>query len=225
MATNNLIPRPDGEFDSFQSGFMSAINANAADWKIPSDDITVLTPLQEAWKTDWAIAKNKKNCTTAQRKAKDSSRKAYEKELRVFIKKWVYLNKNMDAKAIEMCGLTPHDTTRTKNPVPTTLPLVDVVMGKGNVLQIIFRQQLNEPGSSRRGKPKGVAFCQFFYMIGTKPANPEDCTKFTQSSRSPIKVQLPSGLGGQTVWFYARWLNQLNEGGPWTVLDSFVIPF
>ena len=225
MATTIVIPRPDGKFDDFQSVLVMAIIANAGPWNIPLAEITLVTDKQTPWQKTWAIAKDKKNCTTSQRNAKDVARKNYETVLRPFIQKWIYLNSSMDSTAIEQCGLKPHGKTRSKVPVPQTLPLIDIVMGKGNILEIIFRQQLNEPGSSKRGKPAGVAKCEFYFNLNNKPNSPDDCPKFAQSGRSPIKVKLPTGQSGQLVWYYARWINTTGEGGPWTAVDSFVIPF
>ena len=225
MANNSVIPRADIQFNDFQAVLVAAVTLNLVGWEIPAAQLAKLTEKQTLWDAKWLIAKDKQNCTSAQRQGKDSARKNYEKVLRLFIQKWIYLNEIMTNEDIEECGLTPHDKIRTKVPVPSTIPLVEILLGPANTLHVIFRQQLNEPGSSKRGKPEGVAKCEFVFTIGMQPQSPENCNRFLQSGRSPIKIPLEGNSGGQTIWFYARWLNPAGEGGPWTTRDSFVMPY
>jgi hypothetical protein len=220
MATHDTIPSKDGEFDTFQGNLVATVTANKVAWAIPDPAIAELGTPQAAW-----AAQNKKNVTTSQRTAKNEARTAYEKVLRPFIQKWIYINSNMTAADIELCGLKPHDKHHGNIPAPTTVPLIDVTLAKGNVLEIIFRQGLDEEGSSRRGKPKGVSGCRLYFNIGSEPKTPSDCPRMGDSTRSPIKVPMPSGIGGQTVWFYACWVNARGDQGPFTKLDSFVMPY
>ena len=225
MGTIDLIPRPDNKFDTFQDVLVAAVSANAVAWGIPAGDVTALTTQQTLWAAAWNIAKDKQNSTTAQRKAKDLARVNYEAVLRPFIQKWIYRNALMDDAAVEQCGLKPRDKTRTPAPVPETIPMVEIMLVPGNMFHIVFRQQLDEPGSTRRGKPAGVAYCEFAFVIGDEPKSPNDCTKTFRASRSPIKMPAQAGAGGQKLWFYARWINTRGKEGPWTTLDSFTIPF
>ncbi len=225
MKKEDNLPRPDGAFDTFQEVMVGAVTTNLVAWEIPAPELAKLTEKQTIWAAKWLIAKDKKNCTSAQRQGKDTARKNYEAVLRPFIQKWIYLNEVMTDEDIEECGLTPHDKIRTKVPVPETIPLVEILNMPGNVAHVIFRQQLNEPGSSKRGKPEGVSKCEFYFIIDTEPKSPKDCTMFMQSGRSPIKIPMDAGAGGKKLWFYARWVNPAGEGGPWTTLDSFTIPY
>ncbi len=225
MSSIDVIPKKDTDFETFQSVFYAAVNTNQVAWGLPAADITSMGIQQGFWAAAWLIAKDKQNCTSAQRKAKDLARADYEALIRPFIQKWIYRNPLMDDAEVEQCGLRPRDRIRTKVPVPDAIPLVEVLPGSSNTFKVIFRQQLNEPGSTKRGKPKGVAYCEFVYVIGSLPNSPDNCNKYHLATRSPLKVQITPGQGGQTVWFYARWVNTTGEGGPWTTLDSFLIPY
>ena len=136
MANQDPIPATDSDFDTLQAIIVAAVVLNAAGWDIPLTAITKVTDKQTIWAAAWAIAKDKQNSTSAQKKAKDLARAAYEKVLRTFIQKWIYRNDSMDAADIEECGLKPHDTTHT--PVPKPL-LPEVTVERGTMGQLIAK--------------------------------------------------------------------------------------
>lgn len=223
MANEDVIPRPDPDFDTFQDNLLSKCNTNAVLWGIPPTVLSDLVLLQTPWAAAWLIAKFKNNRTKTQVEAKDLARKNYEAELRPFIQTWIYRNKLMNDADIISCGLKPRDTSRTKVPVPTTVPTIQMNYITGNVLLIRFFRIDDETGALHRGKPKGINRIQIVYVIGTQPSSPEQCTKLEEGSCSPLRINIDPNLRGQKVWFYARWINTTNEHGPWTDLDSFVL--
>lgn len=141
MATPDLLPPTDPEFDTLQEILVAAVVANAVAWGIPAGEVTDVTTAQTPWTTTWAIAKNKQNATTTQREAKDLARKDYEEVLRPFIQKWIYRNAAMDSSDIELCGLRPRDNTRT----PAVRPDKPVaVVKRGNDLELLAECNLLE---------------------------------------------------------------------------------
>jgi len=124
------LPDKNGSFDILQGIIVKAVSDNAATWKIPTAAIGKLTAKQTIWSGAWAIAKNRKNSTTAQRKDRDIARKNYEKVLRPFIQKWIYLNEEMDEADVKKCGLNPRDTIATRVPVPEAPHIVTVARGQ-----------------------------------------------------------------------------------------------
>ena len=133
MANEDILPAADQDFDTLQAIIVAAVTLNAAAWNIPAGEITKLTTAQTLWASTWAIAKDKQNSTSAQKKAKDLARKSYEKVLRPFIQKWIYRNESMDASDVEECGLKPRDTTHTKVTKPDA-PVVKLKRGVANEL-------------------------------------------------------------------------------------------
>lgn len=134
MAKRDVLPDGHQEFDTLQEIIVKAVTANAATWQIPVAEIAKLTAKQTIWNSSWAIAKDKQNSTTAQKKNRDIARGEYEKVLRPFIQKWIYLNENMDGADVEKCGLKPRDTNRT----PVALPdAVTVKLTHGETREII----------------------------------------------------------------------------------------
>jgi len=219
----DYIPAKDNEFDSFQSNLMSQVTTNSVLWNIIVAALTALNPLQMAWAAAWLVAKVKVNRSPAVIAAKKQSRKAYEAALRTFIQTNIYRNPSMTDGDIEVCGLRPHDHTRTPVPVPTDQPIVVLKHAPGNYFVVRFFRLRDEQGALHRGKPDKVAKIEFAYSLNNQPGSPDNCPEKRVATRGPIRVELPLNYNGQTVWFYARWKNVYDAAGPWTELDSFVL--
>ncbi len=219
----DYIPLKDAEFDSFQENLVNRVTANMVAWNITAAAFALLAPLQAAWAAAWLIAKIKVNRSPAVTAAKNQSRALYEAALRIFIQTNMYRNQSMTAGDLELCGLRPHDKTRTPIPVPTAQPIVILERAPGNFFVVRFFRLEDETGSIRRGKPDKVAKIEFAYSLNMQPMSPEMCANKSVATRGPIRVELPLMYNGQTVWFYARWKNIYDAPGPWTNLDSFVL--
>ena len=111
--TTDVIPATDGDFDTLQGILVTAVTNNAVAWKIPPSEILKVTAKQAVWTPAWAKAKDKLNSTPAEKEAKTLARTEYEKVLRPFIQVWIYRNPDMDAAAVQNCGLKPRDTVHT----------------------------------------------------------------------------------------------------------------
>jgi hypothetical protein len=222
MANQDVIPRTDAEFDSFQLNLLDVCNTNAGTWNIPPAVLGSLAALQSVWAAAWAIAKIKNNRTPAQVAAKNVARKNYVNELRPFIQTHIYRNSLMTNDDIVECGLKPRDTVKTPVPVPTAVPVMELTTGAGNTLVIRFFRLDDETGAIRRGKPKGVARIEMAYQFTTEPASPDDCPHRATATRSPIRVTVSPSIRGQKIWYYVRWVNTREEAGPWSDLAFYI---
>jgi hypothetical protein len=131
MSGKDILPTKDIAFDTLQEVFMKAVIAKAAVWNIPSGEISPLITAQSAWISTWAIARDKKNCTTSQRERKDEAKKRYKKLLRPFMQRWIFRNKNMDEAAITRCGLMPRQLRGAGSQEPPIPQLVTIGHGGG----------------------------------------------------------------------------------------------
>lgn len=219
----DYIPVKDAEFDAFQENLVNRVTANAPIWNILPTVLALLSPLQLAWSAAWLIAKIKVNRSPAVTAAKNQARALYEAALRNFIQTNLYRNPDMNDGDLELCGLRPHDKTRTPIPVPVSQPIVNLQRAPGNFFVVRFFRLDDETGAIRRGKPDKVAKIEFAFSLGTQPANPDATQERRIATKGPIRVEVPLMYNGQTVWFYARWKNVYDAPGPWTDLDSFVL--
>lgn len=225
MNNSQNIPSKDSLFDNFQTDLVTAVTDNATAWGITTGELTALTAAQTPWTGTWAIAKNKDNRTSAQVLAKITARKNYEAVLRPFIQTRIQGNPLMTAADKLLCGIKPRDTVRTRIPVPTGTPLITIVNEAGNSVVIYFHPPQGEPGSTLRGKPKGVTGMVIAIAtdVTEPPKNPDECNNREILTRSPKRYTFDPGARGKTVYFFACWVNAKGEQGPWTNLQQFTI--
>jgi len=226
MANNNpdYIPRSDGEFNDWQANFMTELAANAASWNIPATEVSSLqNPYQSGWTAAWGIVKTG-NANSAQTKGKTVARAAYEKQLRSMVQRHIRRNPLISAEQLARLGVRATKAKTTVQP-PATMPQVDWKPMRGNKMKLFFRQEADEEGNSRRGKPEGVMLIQFVWNVGgTPPTNPRQCVNTLAVSRSPYIMDFEPEEAGQKVRFFARWLNAKGQGGDWTERMEFMVP-
>jgi hypothetical protein len=215
--TKDIIPTKDPEFDIFQDEVVSKMGASKAAWGIPDEVVTDLNKKSNSWQNAWDKAKEKGNRSSGDVMAKDQARLVLEDTLRLALQRWIQLNELVpDDDKIRM-GIKPHQKGKTKTPVPTTIPQIDLKPGNGNTVRIFFKQGVDEAGVSDRGKPEGVDRCGIVYKIGDpSPVSPNECPIAVDNGRSPISVIFQPTDAGKRVYVFAHWINTTNQLGPWT---------
>ncbi|MDR0725581.1 MAG: hypothetical protein LBF59_06205, partial [Prevotellaceae bacterium] len=79
--------------------------------------------------------------------------------------------------------------------------------------------------SGRKAKPAGVHGFEFAWGIFETP--PEDWGELTRSSfstKTPLRITFSGHDRGKTLFFATRWENKRGVKGPWTDIDSTMIP-
>ena len=219
-----LIPGSDSLFDIFMTFLYQILNKNAALWKIDVTELADAIPLLAAWKTGWDICLNKSTCTTVDITNKNAAKAALEAFTRDFIKRWIYLNRNMMDADIIACGLTPHSISRTSAGTPTTIPATSVTHGTGSGTVHKYRQTTGAAGTSKRGKPAGVGSIQTAIFVGpVPPVDPEDYQKTVLATKSPYTIAFAPKLSGQKAWMISRWISTDHKPGDWSSPISITI--
>jgi len=118
-------------------------------------------------------------------------------------------------------GLRPHDMEPTRQPIPTTVPEIEAITAVIRELTFRFR----EFGSRHWAKPEHVHGIEFRWEI--KEGRPEHINQLAtveNFSSGPFTLTFDENQRGKRVFFAARWLNSHLEGGPWSDIESAVIP-
>lgn len=213
---HDIIPQGDYPFDNFQSNLIKQVTDNAVAWHIPQEEIDELLPLQQAWKDRWQVANQLKKRTQTDVADKNLARNKFKKALRPFLQARVRHNRYMSETEKSVCGIKPRDIIPTRIKAPEMTVDLQLSINKGRELLASFRLGDGD-GISRYGKPKGVARCEMVYTIGRQPANADDWDFIISASRSPHHFRdLHEKYAGQTIVFYARWVNPRNEPGFWS---------
>jgi hypothetical protein len=118
-------------------------------------------------------------------------------------------------------GLRPRDTTPTPQPAPSTVPEIEAITAV--IRELRFR--LRDFGSKRWGKPAHVHGFEFVWMITeSRPAHVSHLANMVTGTRNPVVLMFEEGERGKRVFFAARWVNNTLQPGPWSDIESAIIP-
>jgi len=118
-------------------------------------------------------------------------------------------------------GLRPHDMEPTRHPVPTSVPEIEAITAVIRELGFRFRDY----GARRWALPALVDGIEFRWEI--KEGRPEHIHQLANVdliSAGVHTLKFDENDRGKRVFFAARWLNSRKEGGPWSDIESAVIP-
>jgi len=118
-------------------------------------------------------------------------------------------------------GLRPHDMEPTETPVPTSIPEIEAVTSVIRELTFRFR----DFGARRWARPDHVSGIDFRWEIKeARPGHVEEILGVESFSSGPFTLSFGEHQRGQRVFFAARWVNSRLKGGPWSDIESAVIP-
>ena len=102
---------------------------------------------------------------------------------------------------------------------------MDARAGVGHEVNIRYRQETGLDGTSRRGKPDGVAYCKIVYLVGTDaPTSPAACTTTVFATKSPKTISFDAGQAGLKIFGFGCWTNAQHQDGEWSELFVCTIP-
>ena len=221
MTQTSFIPTGDADFNLWQSGLITIVQANATTWGILPADITSIVSQQTIWVTAFAKASNKQNRTAADVQGKGDARNAFETNLRKFIAQWLSNNTRVPNSERQRMGITVKSGSRTAAPVPSSSPVA--IIDFSNRLQHTINFT-DETTQRSKAKPDGVHGCEVWAMVGTQA--PKDASEFTYlatDTATPYVATFDGEDTGKTVWYMLRWVNTRGERGPWSSTFSAIV--
>jgi len=118
-------------------------------------------------------------------------------------------------------SLGRRDENPTLSPVPDMVPEVETGTENINELHLyVF-----EKGNIRRGKPRGVYGFEIAHGIASeRPGDPSELPNRITATANPVILRFRDDERGLRDFFAARWLNTRLQPGPWSDIESAVIP-
>jgi hypothetical protein len=119
-------------------------------------------------------------------------------------------------------GLPKRNTERVPSPIAETYPESHVDTGTIRRLAIHFYDQ----GKMKsKAKPKGQHGAEICWVISDTPiVDVSDLTHSAFDTKTPFILEFQGHERGKTVYFCLRWENTRGEKGPWSEVQSAVIP-
>ncbi|MDR1680340.1 MAG: hypothetical protein LBS12_00950 [Prevotellaceae bacterium] len=216
----DYIPGPDALFDVWQGNFKTHAKAGATRFGIPAAVIEELEVKQTRWETAFAIANDLATRTQAAVKEKQEARDDYEAELRRFIKAYLAYNPAVKNPDRENMGLHIHKTTRTDSPVAPYAPVINAKADGTRRVRFDFGESLTS-----KAKPAGQHSVRIAWIIREEaPTSYDELLHTKERTRTPLILTFDVPKAGKRLWFAARWVNNVEKEGPWTEIQSVVIP-
>jgi hypothetical protein len=215
----DYLPSKDSELVVWGDNFASQIASHYTEWEIPTQDLTDLQASLDLFKSlhDQADSPAKNKIIVAE---KNAARKAFKEKVRGLVNFRLKNPVITNAQRVAL-GLRVRDTTPSKIPVPTTRPELDV-----DVLDVRrLRLRFHDMGSSNNARPYGVNGAVVAYAVrDTPPSSPNDLTRTVLATRTPFTLEFTEEERGKTVYFAICWQNERGERGPWSEIESAIVP-
>jgi hypothetical protein len=126
-----------------------------------------------------------------------------------------------DADLVAMGLPQRSDDKPTPAPVPTTVPVTEIVLPAPATVEIHFHDE----GKKSVAKPKGVHGAEICWAIlDAPPSHWNDLTNSSFDTRTPLRLEFDIEERGKTLYFAIRWENTRGEKGPWSEIQTAVIP-
>jgi hypothetical protein len=219
---HDFIPEKEAAFNDFFKFLVLYVDGKTAgetpEWPFPADALDALHAALDAWET--AYQKTLVPHIPAFTQEKRRVRKRSEKTLREFVNRFLrYSPVTAEDRAI--MGIPEHDDTRSDIPAPETRPEFNIVVKDICQLKVPFRDQ----GSSRKARPYGMNGAVISWdVLDAPPATASLLRKTVLATRTPHIFTFSEEDRGKTVYFAMQWQNEKGARGPFSEIQSAVIP-
>ena len=215
----DFIPRPDAEFETFFRNITDFVLDNRARLgHISQADANQLESDFDDWNNAYekTLVPHIPQLTTE----KNRVRVRTERALRAFINRFLRWPPVTDLERDKL-GIRNPDLIRTPSPVPTTVPEIEA--DSSVIRRLSFR--LRDFGATNWGKPEHIRAMEFAWGIRDgRPGEIGELPHLETATANPIVLDFEEEERGGRVFFAARWLNNTAQPGPWSDIESAIIP-
>ncbi|HEX3007234.1 MAG TPA: hypothetical protein VHO90_06415 [Bacteroidales bacterium] len=220
MSDSDYIPHTELEFNIWQENVVRLVEANATLWAIATDPITDVKVYQTKWVSAFTKASRTQDRTTADVRAKNEARDAYEKRMRSFVGEYLTNNSKITNADRDRLGITVKSGIRIPVGIPPTAPEGRVDFSVRLQHTIHFKDE----GAENKAKPAGVHGCEIWMRIGgADPASYEGFTYLATDTKSPYVISFEPADIGKMVYYRLRWVNKRGQPGPWSKIFSAIV--
>jgi hypothetical protein len=215
----DYIPHQDAELVAWSANFTGQVAANAPIWEIPPHEVTDLQTADAAFAALHAQADSPaKNAIIVAEK--NAAREVLVAKIRALVGFRLKNPVITDAQRIAL-GLHVRDTTPSPIPVPHTRPELDIDVLDFRRLKVIF----HDMASDSKAKPYGVNGAVIIYaVLDAPPADHSALTRSVLATRTPHILEFTEEERGKTVYVAICWQNEKGEKGPWSEIESAIVP-
>jgi hypothetical protein len=222
MKQHDFVPRPTFKFLTWVNGLLENLAPLLERVGFPVETYQALVTLRDDFAVKLQLTETPATRTQVAVQSKQDARKILEKAVRKAVRQYLAPNPAVSDSDRERLGLPIYKTTRTPAPVATTYPHFYIDSHTIRRLIVHFYDQWSK---KMKGKPEGQHGAEIRWVISGEPVvKVKDLIHSSFDTRSPFTIEFEGHERGQTVYFCLCWENTRGEKGPWSEIQSAVIP-
>jgi hypothetical protein len=222
MAYHDYIPRKESDFAIWAQIFTGYLAPRVAQFNFPQEVMSKILTQFADYEEKFRIADDPSTHTPVAVQAKKTAHKLLEKTIREAVGEYLTRNHLLSDDDRIAMGLPVHKTTQTPAPIARDAPDAEAdtsVVGRVNIY--VFEKGHNH----KRAKPAGQHGVEVVWSIReTPPTRWDELLHSVIDTKSPCTLSFENDQRGKTLYFAVRWENTRGEKGPWSVIQSTVIP-
>ena len=221
--SEGYIPRPYGEFFSWQQNLLDYASSHLADLGLVAGDLTAVSALRGEWEQAFLDNQAKQAAAEAATQLKHDRRRDFEAAIRALVRK-LQASPAVDDSERQALGITVRDTQPTPVGPPTTRPVALVDTSQRLRHEIAFA---DEGTPTRKAKPSGAMGAEIWRAItaagAAAPVDPSGYTFIALDTSTPYVLDFAGADAGKTAHYILRWVNTRGQKGPWSETVSATI--
>lgn len=218
MTTIEFNPSGDGEFNNWQTKTLSIIQLNAPFWGILLAEVSALIPIQAYWMMAFLKANNKNTCDNNDLLVKEEARATYEMALDKFFDQWLIRNVKVPNSERLRMNLPLKEKLKEDILAPATAP-VGIIDFSSKLQHTIHFTDEQHPRT--KNMPEDVLGCEiWFKKNGDPPVHLSELSYLATNSSTPYILVFKTEDIGKRMYYRMRWINSLDQRGPWSEIIS-----
>jgi hypothetical protein len=229
------IPLKDDEFFNFQGNLVNKVVANKTAWAIPDVAVNILVNHRTVYEPLYHKSQNKNSRTSADVFRHREERKAYEKNIRVFVNSHIRFNDLISDSERLSLGVPPRDTEPSPKPRISDIPVVGLEPKGGGWIDVRCRTETDQTRDSMQRDADVIEVRFAFLPVHPQPLpgagkrfefpSPEECPEVRTSTRAHFIIKCGETNAGLLFYGFFRWVNLTNpaNSGSWSNAKTVVI--
>lgn len=212
MTDSDYIPSDEENFNDWQENFVPKMVAKALAWGIPDSEKDAVEDAGTDWGTKYAAGRDEADPTSAQRQAKNDSRRSYTALIRELVNRRIRNNPAVTNDDKTSLRLTVPDTTRTRVAVPSVGPNAKIA----KIEHLVHTIRITNPETpTSQAKPEGVTRTNVYRFIGpTAPVNISQYQLIGSATKALYRSTFTEDDAGKKAWYIVQYENTRGERGP-----------
>jgi hypothetical protein len=218
----DYIPSKDKDFLTWVINFLKNLFTSLVRFGFPEAAYQELAAKRNTFADKLALADDPATRTKGVVEEKNEARDDLKHAVRQLVKRYLNNNPAVTNKDRDDLGLPIYKSGRTPSPIAVSYPSFDIDSGTIRRLLVDFYDQGSK---TSKAKPAGQHGAEIRWVISDTPI--VDVTELIHSSfdtRTPFTLEFQGHERGKTVYFCLCWENTRGQKGPWSEIQSAIIP-